>query len=153
MSTRLPDRRKELKSKLQRLSKRVDPDSVDQLLDEIFEQIASLNDVSCTLATATHLRLQSGEALLADVELPRARAVLRMLCARLAVRTSELAKRELSPYGDSVEFAPGVERICQVDFANSPDVQKFEIRSGRRVLTARHTVGAQRSGAKTASNP
>jgi hypothetical protein len=119
-----------LASKLQRLSKRVDAKVVDAIFDEILQQIGDLKGVSCTLADDdSRICLQSQDELVAKVELPRAKTILRLMCARLAVRSSNWAKREVSPHGDHVEFELAKSKLlCKVDFENTPDVQRFEIK-------------------------
>jgi hypothetical protein len=120
---------KALASKLQRLSKRVDIKVVDAIFDEILKQISDLKSVSCTLADdGSGLCLRSQDELVAQVESSHAKKVLRLMCARLAARSSEWAKREVSPYGDHVEFElPPNKQLFKVDFQNTPDVQRFEI--------------------------
>jgi hypothetical protein len=82
----------------------------------------------------------------AEVKLPRAKSVLRLINARLAVRASNWAKKQVSPYGDHVEFAvPRSELLCKLDFENTPDVQRFEIKA--RVISAK-PVKARRLRAK-----
>jgi hypothetical protein len=116
--------------KLQRLSKRVDIKVVDAIFDEILKQIGDLKSVSCSLADdGSTLCLQSQDDLVAKVELPRAKAILRLMCARLAVRSSDWSKKEVAPHGDHVEFElPKSKLPCKVDFENTPDVQRFEIK-------------------------
>src|SRR5437879_237606 len=90
--------------KLQRLGKRVDIKLVDGVFDEILKQIPSLKTVSCTLVGDSSLCLHAGGKSVASVKVDRAKSVLRMMCARLSVRCAEWANREVSPYGDHVEF-------------------------------------------------
>jgi hypothetical protein len=121
--------KKALSSKLQRLGKRVDNKVVDGVFDEILKQIASLRSVSCTLADDSSLCLQVDDVPLVTVKVDRAKSVLRMMLARLSVRCSEWAGREVSPYGDHVELALPVNKLpCKVEFTNTPAVQRFEIK-------------------------
>jgi hypothetical protein len=115
--------------KLQRLGKRVDIKVVDGVFDEILKHIPTLKSVSCTLVGDSSLCLRAGGKPVASVKVGRARSVLRMMCARLSVRCSEWANREVSPHGDHVEFDLAVNELpCKVDFENTPDVQRFELR-------------------------
>jgi large subunit ribosomal protein L19 len=115
-----------LNSKLQRLGDRIDPNVVDDLLNEVFSQIANLKQVVCSLRTPSHVTLRSGRTILASVKLARARSIIRLLCARLAIRVSELANRELSPYGDfAIVKAPNSESLCFIEFENTTDAQGF----------------------------
>ena len=124
--------KKTLTAKLQRLNKRVDVKVVDAIFDELLKQIGDLKSVSCTLAhDDSTLCLQSQGELVAEVQLPRAKTILRVMCARLSVRCSEWAKREVSPYGDHIEFElPTSKLLHKVDFKNTPDEQRFEIKAG-----------------------
>jgi hypothetical protein len=130
MGTLFQTQKKALAAKLQRLSKRVDVKVIDAVFDEILKQIGDLKSVSCTLADDdSSLRLKSEEDLLAEVELLRAKTILRVMCARLSVRCSEWVKREVSPYGAQIEFElPTSKLLCKVEFKNTPDVQRFEIK-------------------------
>jgi hypothetical protein len=121
--------RQSLASKLQRLGERVDAETVDAVLDEILRQIGDLKSVVCALGDdESMLCLQSKGELVADVKLSRAKSILRLMNARLAVRASDWAKREVSPHGDRVEFAvPKSKLLCNSDFENTPDTQRFEI--------------------------
>ena len=66
-----------------------------------------------------------------EAKLPRARTKLRMLCARLAVRCSDWANRDVSPYGDAVEFEfPPIRQLRKVSFKNTGDSQEFVIENG-----------------------
>src|SRR5262245_33566656 len=130
MGTPLQTQKEVLASKLQRLSERVNTEVVDDILDEILRQLGDLKSVSCTLADDdSRLCLQAQDDLVAKVELPHARRILRLMCARLAVRSADWASREVSPHGDHVEFElPTNKLLCKVDFQNTPDVQRFEIK-------------------------
>jgi hypothetical protein len=120
--------KKALVLKLHRLGERVDIKRVDGVFDEILKQIANLKSVACILTDASSLCLQAGDETVASVKVDRAKSVLRMMCARLSVRCSEWANREISPYGDHVEFVLPVSKLpCKVDFENTPDFQRFEI--------------------------
>src|SRR5438445_2733070 len=116
MSTSSQTNKKSFASKLRRLSKRVDTKVVDDILDEILHQIAELKSVSCALAEeGSGLCLRSQDGSVAEVALPRAKTVLRLLCARLAVRSAEWAGREVSLYGDDGELQlPNLRRPCTV---------------------------------------
>jgi hypothetical protein len=128
--------RKALESKLRRLSKRVDPKTIDDVLDVVFQQVPSLKNVSCTLSNPSSIAVQSQNQLVAEVRLPRAKTILRLLCARLATRASEQGGREVSPYGDAAEFETPAGKL-RVRFENTPDVQKIEIAE----VPARRRIG------------
>src|ERR1700687_3070161 len=133
MASLLSTRKQALATKLRRLSQRAHVEVMDVVFDEILAQIGILKNVSCTLAGESCLCLQSQDDLVAKVKLPRAKSVLRVLCARLSVRCAEWAKKDVSPYGDQVEFElPATNLACKVSFENSPTAQQFEI-SARRV--------------------
>jgi hypothetical protein len=136
-----------LRSKLQRLSKRVGIKEVDGVFDEILEQIAELGSVSCRLADDSSLCLEANGETVAVVKVDRAKSVLRVMCARLSVRCSEWANRPVSPYGEHVEFELPLNQLsCKVDFENTPDEHRFVI-SGDR---ARRTLPAGRKPKDTA---
>ena len=117
-----------LESKLQRLGERVDAQRIDDFLDEIFRQIGTLKRISCTLTPDAELLVKAHDGPVAAVHLPRAKNVLRLMCARLAVRSAEWAKREVSPYGDSVAVElPDLPLPCKVSFENTSDVQRFHV--------------------------
>jgi hypothetical protein len=123
--------KKALVAKLQRLGKRVDIKAVDGLFDEILNAVgaATLKSASCTLDEDSSLCLEADEEQVATVKVDRAKSALRMICARLSVRCSEWANREVSPYGDTVEFQlPKSKRRAEVAFQNTPEVQRFEIK-------------------------
>jgi hypothetical protein len=118
----------ELESKLQRFSDGVDVQKIDDVFDEIFAQLGAVKSISCTLSASSSLLIQADAAPLAEVCVPRAKNVLRLMCARLAVRCSEWAQREASPYHDSIEFErPDLRLSCRVRLENTPEVQRFEI--------------------------
>ncbi len=114
--------------KLKRLSKRVSIKSVDALFDEMLAQIPLLRKIVCTQSCDTCIVLNVGVDEVAKVDVDRARSVLRMMCARLAVRCSEWASKEVSPHGGHVEFlTPRSNLPCIVEFKNSPESQTIEI--------------------------
>jgi len=149
-------RNKHLKSKLKGLGKCIVTQTVDDLFDEIFRQIGELRAVSCTLSGDSGLSLRCQDEVVAKVKLPRAKSILRMMCARLSVRCSEWAKREVSPYGDDVEFElPGMKSPCKVSFENTPDVERLEIsvETGRRGKGTKSTPGVGKAGAPAPTMP
>jgi hypothetical protein len=122
-----------LESKLRFLGERVDTRLVDDVFDEILNQLGTLKSVSCTLSGDSSLLLRSHEKNLTKVALPRAKTILRLMCARLAVRAAEWAQKEVSPYGDSVTCeVPLLNRRCTVGFENTPAAQWFEITGERQ---------------------
>ena len=77
------------------------------------------------------LRLLSRGNILCEVRLPIAKAVLRMMCARLCVVCNELGKCDANLYGDSAKFpyenpAGGKVRLSIV-FINTPSEQAFTL--------------------------
>jgi len=128
MATLQEDQKIALKSTLQRLSERVDVKTIDDFFDIILSRLGDLKTVSCALSNGNRIAVQCRTELLAEVSLPRAKSVLRLMCARLAVRSAEWANREVSPYGDSIEFElPARQLQCRVVFQNTPDAQEIEI--------------------------
>jgi hypothetical protein len=123
------DAGKALERKLQRFSDHIDTEAMDSFLDEALEHLGELSSVSCALANESSLCLRCQGEILAQVTVPRARSVLRVILARLSTRCSEWAKRDVSPYGDDVEFElPSKKLQCRVHFENTPDVQCLEFR-------------------------
>lgn len=128
MATRLSSRAKTLTAKLRLLRKRAHVEVMDAFFDEVFSRLGELKSVSCNLADDSSICLQSHGEPGTQVKLPRTRSMLRMMCARLAVRCSEWAQKEVSPYGDDVEFEhPAIRKQCRVWFENTTDRQWFEI--------------------------
>ena len=108
----------------------IDTQKADAFLDQLFELATALGSVSCALTNESVLRVRSPETTLLEAEIPLAKAKLRMLCARLAVRCGEWASRKISPYGDLIEIQlPSAERSFQVRFENSTDAQTITIGS------------------------
>jgi hypothetical protein len=77
---------------------------VDDVFDEAFRQLGSVDRVACSLLNESTLLLESDNGLRIEIPVRRAKGILRLMCARLAVRASEWARREVSPYGDSIVF-------------------------------------------------
>jgi hypothetical protein len=65
--------------------------------------------------------------LVEDVSLDRARAKLRMMCARLAVLCREHGAPDVSPYGGEGEVESGG-GVWHVRFVNTPSQHEFTIR-------------------------
>ena len=108
-----------------------DTQKADDFLDRLFELAATFGSVHCTLANERIMRIQSRNTELHELEIPRAKTKLRMLCARLAVRCGEWADRKLAPYGDVVEFAyPPTKKSFTVRFENTTATQAFAIHAG-----------------------
>ena len=130
MNTVSPVRSEALPSILQRLTKGVDTKVLDDLLDELLSRIGEFNEIAGTVDEAGDLCFQSHGEMVAQVHLPRAKSIFRVLLARLSVRCSEWANREISPYGDHIQFElPPNKLPCEVVFQNTTDAQRFEIRS------------------------
>jgi hypothetical protein len=101
---------------------------VDDVFDEAFRQLGSVDRVACSLLNESTLLLESDNGLRIEIPVRRAKGILRLMCARLAVRASEWARREVSPYGDSIVFDLVKSGLrCAICFPNTPDVQKLEM--------------------------
>src|SRR5207237_1265558 len=84
--------------------------------------------IACTVIDDHTIRVHSEDLVVQEAEVSRAKTKLRMACARLAVRCSEWAGRQVSPYGDTVEVEhPGTKRLCKVRFENTIGLQVFQI--------------------------
>ncbi len=107
----------------------LDTPRMDDFLDQMFDLASERGHAAISLLTGgLILRVESKNLMLLDLEVPRAKTKLRMLCARLAVRCAAWANREFSPYGDTVEFEhPTAKRTCKVSFENTTGTQKFSI--------------------------
>jgi hypothetical protein len=115
-------------SGLHALAAGVDVNKMDAFLDDVFETAARCRNVACCLGKQESLRLESDGAVLQEEMFLRAKTMLRMLCARLAVRCGEWAGRDVSPYGDVVEFEhASSKRRCRVSFQNTSASQRFEV--------------------------
>lgn len=110
------------------LSEGLDTPRMDDFLDQMFDLASQRGHAAISLLAGDLLRLESKNLILLDLEVPRAKTKLRMLCARLAVRCAAWANREFSPYGDTLEFEhPIIKRTCKVSFENTTGTQKFSI--------------------------
>jgi hypothetical protein len=109
----------------------LDTQKADSFLDQLFEVAATSGSVRCTLANERVLRIQSRDTPLHELDIPRAKTKLRMLCARLAVRCGEWADRKLAPHGDVVDFVyPPTKQLFTVRFENTTGTQTFAIHAG-----------------------
>jgi hypothetical protein len=74
------------------------------------------------------------------VELTRARAKLRALCARLGILCNQGSGNEVSLYGGEATFPyavpGGLPVSLSVSFKNTPDEQRFQIRWGRAIANS-----------------
>ena len=115
-------------SSLQALADGVDTNKIDQCLDQFFELSARFGNVQCLLADEGVLRLQSRERLLQEVKMVRAKATLRMMCARLAVRCGEWTGKKIAPYGDFAEVEiPEARQHFKICFENTTARQEIAI--------------------------
>lgn len=135
-------------SKIKELSDRYLADSrapdITSFVDQLFHVAAEIGGVACVFDGETRLRFfarqaQTSARALAPtpaqsqapciVEHAAARAVLRMICARLGVVCKERTATDISPYGDQAEIAYGVQdhRRWSVSFTNTADRQGFLI--------------------------
>jgi hypothetical protein len=113
---------------LGRLAQGVDAETLDGFIESLFTLAVKLNKLTCGLVDDSSLRLESGNVILHEMTLPRAKTKLRMLCARLAVRCTVWSNRQVSPYGDIVDFElPGHRQTFRVSFENTPEAQKLAI--------------------------
>ena len=105
----------------------VDTKKVDDFLDQLFQLAERLGSVTCALVD-DQLCLQTHNVILDTLNIERAKSSLRMVCARLAVRCSESAKRKVSAYGDVVEFEYSpAKRLIEVRFENTTVLQQISI--------------------------
>jgi hypothetical protein len=126
-----------------------------QFIDQLLLLAAEAGEIKCTLAGDGSLRFQIPEQPPWEIELERAKAKLRMLCARLGVLCNETGDQEVSLYGGegtikketSLESlndrgrsslagtslaAPLVTKQWKVRFKNTPSEQEFTIISAAR---------------------
>jgi hypothetical protein len=113
---------------LRRLATGVDTEILDGFIEDLLTLAVKLTKIKCGLADVSSLRLESENVILHEMTLPRAKTKLRMLCARLAVRCAAWSGRQVSPYGDAVDFeVPGHGRAFKVRFENTAEFQRFAI--------------------------
>ena len=106
----------------------LDPERADALLDEIIRLTDEHGKVNCTVVDNRILSVQSGDTILCETPIRLVKSKLRTLCARLAVRCQEWSGRDVSLYGDELEFEhPGLHQRCKVRFENRPGCQRFEV--------------------------
>ncbi|HEX3148437.1 MAG TPA: serine/threonine-protein kinase [Gemmataceae bacterium] len=140
MKRTFQSRQKALVSKLKKLDREVDVQTVEDFLDEIFNEITEWRSVTCTLSGDSRLSLSAHRSTstqetipdrpspLVDVKVRRARTVLRLLCARLSTKCAAWTQQEVSPYGDKIDFVlPDKGVPCHVSFVNTPQSVHFEI--------------------------
>jgi hypothetical protein len=117
-----------LEAKMKALDTGLDPQRADALLEELLRSISTCGHLLCTVVDHRNLRVQSQEAILCEVPIHLANSKLRSLCARLAVRCRDWLDRDVSLYGDDVEFVyPETNQRCRVYFENKPGAQRLEM--------------------------
>jgi hypothetical protein len=108
----------------------VDAQKLDDFLDRLLCLAGELGSVTCILPDEQTIRVQSRGGLLNEAALPLAKAKLRMLCARLAVRLGDWSNQKVSPYGEVLEVeVPHTKQRLRVSFKNTPDSQTLTIDS------------------------
>ena len=113
---------------------------INGFVDQLFHVAAETGAVAGAFDGDTKLRFfvrrsQAGTVASARVnapcivEHPAARAVLRMICARLGVVCKERTQTEISPYGAKAEIEHDIHdhRRWSVSFTNTPQNQEFLI--------------------------
>jgi len=77
-----------------------DPRKFDgvRVIDELLQMARETGDIHCNLASDRALRFQIGEDSAVEVEVELAKAILRMMCARLSVLSTE-SGHDVSIYG------------------------------------------------------
>jgi DNA-binding transcriptional ArsR family regulator len=102
-------------------------------VDHLLSFASELGSLSCTLQGSRILKFGSRGRPLGEIELPQARTILRVLCARLSVLCREQTGQEVSPYGDEAEFGyvltNGKRFHLAVSFKNTTDDQEFIIQA------------------------
>src|SRR5262249_54353268 len=94
--------------------------TTDEILDALFRLAASSGTIDFGLGDKGVTLVAAQRSVLSDESIPRAKTKLRVICARLAVRCGEWAKREVSIYGDIIEVAPPtVQAPLKVRFENT----------------------------------
>ena len=139
MNTVTESRRKLVEDEAMRcLAGGLDTPKMDEFLDQLFQlarelgktwfYMASGNRVLALNATFVPNGEEYPRQVLALLEVPRPKTKIRMLCARLAVRCTEWAGREVFAYGDTLEFVhPTIKKTCKVQFANTTAIQELSI--------------------------
>jgi hypothetical protein len=102
-------------------------------VDKLLILIVEIGYLNCTLGPKEKgaglvFKTMGGDPFTIDI--PRARTMLRVICARLSVIAAEQLKRSVSVYGDKVEFRyPIGENLFQfhLRFENTPSHQEFDI--------------------------
>jgi len=108
-----------------------------RFIDGLFELASDLGEIRCTLAGERGLRFETLDRPAFEVEVNRAKAKLRMLCARLSVLCQESGS-QCSPFGGEgcVSQKSGSpesgavavsQHVWNVRFKNTPSDQEFVI--------------------------
>lgn len=105
-------------------------------VDQLFHLAGSKGSIGCQAISDLELRFvlerpQEPAQTACVVEMPAARSLLRMMCARLGVLCQEGTGRDISLYGDSGVFEKRFElnepARWNVSYANTPGCQRFLI--------------------------
>ncbi len=119
-----------LQGTLRRLDRGMDTLRIDAFLEQMLSLVGEKGSLKCTLVNEQVVRVQRQDMLLCEVPLRAAKAKLRAICARLAVRCGAWSNREVSLYGDELEFTnPHTKQLCKIVFENTPQSQEFEIQA------------------------
>jgi hypothetical protein len=118
---------------LQSLANRTNTPALDEFLLQLFAMAGDLEQIVVCEFTDERIRITANQRILHELAMPRAKSIIRMVCARLAVRCEEWTHQPISPYGDdvSVEIAseetPFDKRPFLVAFENTPVQQMISI--------------------------
>ena len=105
------------------------PEKMDAFLDVLLSLTADHKNIACQVVDNQVVRVEYQSGNFCDVPLSRATPKFRAVCARLSVRLREWTGRDISPYGDEVEFEhPQTQQQCIVRFSNTTACQKIEVR-------------------------
>jgi hypothetical protein len=115
------------------LGQGTDTRRLDDAIAQLFHLAGEWGTISCSFAGGNMVRLESAERLIHELEVPRAKTKMRMLCARLGVQCGQWAGQTVSLYGDEIAFQnPDTQRPYKVIFQNSPARQHITIESANR---------------------
>jgi hypothetical protein len=113
---------------LQTLAHRVDTPAIDDFIMQLFKMASDLEQIVSCEFTDKRIRITANQRILHELELPRAKSILRMVCARLAVRCAEWTNQTVSPFSDQVSVEiPSEKRPYLVAFENTPVQQMMVI--------------------------
>jgi hypothetical protein len=113
---------------LQGLANRIDTPALDEFILQLISMAGDLEQgINCEF-TDERIRITVNQRLLHELELPRGKSILRMVCARLAVQCEEWTNQPVKPYGDQVSVEmPSEKRPFLIAFENTPVQQMIAI--------------------------